>query len=200
MQIKIGPFQEEEKFALDNNSWIPLREFSIKYFQIRAIPIGIISLALFILLWKSFTPVIETLNTVAFPFIIFQNLVILVGAIIIHELIHAFFHPIFGLSKQSIIRIWPNKMFICTYYLGEITRNRSMLIQIMPFIILSVIPLIIAITIQISPICLAYLSVVNVLLACGDILAIIMTMREIPKGAIIRSTGWNGFYMILKNK
>jgi hypothetical protein len=42
------------------------------------------------------------------------------------------------------------------------------------------------------------MSIVNALIACGDILAVILTMMELPNGAIIRSTGWNGFYRILE--
>jgi hypothetical protein len=197
MKIKIGSFNDDVESSPDKK-WIPLREFSIKYFQVRAIPIGIISLVLFTLFWLNYTSVIKYLDNISFPFMILQNLTILIGVIIIHELIHVFFHPKFGFSKRSMIQIWPEKMFICAYYLGEITKSRSMIIQIMPFTILSIIPLIIAIITQISPIWLAYMSIVNALIACGDILAIILTMRELPSGAIIRSTGWNGFYRIVE--
>jgi hypothetical protein len=195
MKFKIGPFEDECEFSQDNN-WIALREFSISYFQIRAIPIGILNMALFALLWARYTPITKLFGTVSFPFIIFQNLAILIGVLVTHELIHAFMHPNYGFSKQTVIRLWPAKMFVCAYYLGEITKNRSIIIQIMPLIIISIIPLIIAIITQISPIWLAYMSIVNALVACGDILAIIMTMRELPNGSIIRTTGWNGFYRI----
>lgn len=197
MIIKIGSFQEDAEFSPDKK-WVSLREFSIKYFQVRAIPLGIVSLALFTFFWIEFTPVMKYWNTISFPLIIFQNLTILIGVIIIHEFIHALFHPKYGFSKQSVIRIWPEKMFIYTYYLGEITKRRSMLIQIMPLTMLSIIPLIIAVIMQKAPIWLAYMSIVNALIACGDILAIILTMIELPSGAIIRSTGWNGYYRILE--
>jgi len=73
MKIKIGTFQEDSEFSPDKN-WIPLRDFSIMYFQIRTIPIAILNVALFTFLWIRYTPITKLLGTVSVPFIIFQNL------------------------------------------------------------------------------------------------------------------------------
>lgn len=195
MKIRIGPFQEDNTFS-PNDEWTPLREFSIKDFQTRAIPLCIGNTALFAFLWIRWTPVAEAWGTVPFPVMIFQNLAILVSVIVIHELIHALIHPSLGFSEQTVIRFWPSKMFVCTYYLGEITRNRGITVQIMPFVVLSIVPLAISVVAQTAQLWLAYTSIVNAFIASGDIVAIIMTMRELPRGAIIRTTGWNGYYRI----
>lgn len=195
MRIKIGSFQEDDTFSPDDE-WMPLREFSIKDFQTRAIPLCIGDAALFAVLWISWTPVAEAWGTVSFPVMIFQNLAVLVSVVVVHELIHALVHPGFGLSEQTAIRFWPSKMFVCTYYLGEITRNRSIAVQIMPFAVLSVVPLVIAVIMQTAPLWLAYASIVNAFIASGDMVAIVMTMRELPGNSIIRTTGWNGYYRI----
>lgn len=197
MKIEIGPFQEDNTFLPDND-WTPLREFSIRDFQKRAIPLCLFNTALFGFLWLFFTPVSQAMGKAPVPGMIFLNFSILVVVIVIHELIHALVHPGLGLSGKTVIRFWPSKMFVCTYYLGEITRNRSIAVQSMPVVVLSVLPLLAAIIMQTAPLWLAYTSIVNAFIASGDIVAVVMTIRELPGNSIIRTTGWNGYYRMLE--
>ena len=68
----------------------------------------------------------------------------------------------------------------------------------MPFVIISVVPLVFAAITQTTSFWVAYISILNALLACGDILAAIMTMRLLPNGAIVRTKGWSTFWKLRK--
>jgi len=189
MRLRLGPLPESSEFTPDG-SWTLLSEPSVWGFQVRAIPIAIVTTVLLAVLWILITPVGHSIGTLTFPLPISKFIACLLGVILIHELIHASFHPKIGISKNTVIGFWPSRLFIYTIYVGELTKNRCLAILIMPFIIISVFPLVFATITRIASFWLAYISVLNGLLACGDILAAIMTIRHFPNGAIIRTKGW----------
>ncbi|MFH0990660.1 MAG: DUF3267 domain-containing protein [bacterium] len=193
MIFKLGPLPESPEFTPDD-SWILLREASLWGFQLRAIPIAIVTTIFLAVLWIILTPVGHVLGTLTFPLPISKFTLCLVGVIVIHELIHAFVHPKIGISENTVIGFWPSRMFIYTIYVGELTKNRCLAILIMPFIVISLIPLVFAAITQITSFWVAYISILNALLACGDILAAIMTIRHFPNAAIIRTKGWLTFW------
>ena len=189
MKFRLGPLPEAPDFTPDE-SWILLREPSLLGFQLRAIPIAVVTTVALAVLWFLLTPVKHVIGTLTFPLPISMFIVYLLGVILIHELIHAFVHPKIGISENTVIGLWPSRMFIYTIYVGELTRNRCVAILIMPFTVISVVPLIFATITQSTSFWVAYVSILNGLLACGDILAAIMTGRYFPNGAIIRTKGW----------
>ena len=189
MIFKLGPLPESPEFTPDGN-WILLREPSLLGFQVRAIPIAIVTTALLAVFWIILTPIKHVVGTLTFPLPISKFIVCLLGVVIVHELIHASVHPKIGISENTVIGFWPLRMFIYTIYVGELTRNRCVAILITPFTVISVIPLIFATIVQMTSFWVAYISILNGLLACGDILAAIMTIRYFPNGAIIRTKGW----------
>jgi hypothetical protein len=189
MTFRLGPLPEAPEFTPDD-SWILLREPSLKGFQLRAIPIAVVTTVVLAVFWVVLTPIVHVLGTLTFPLPIYKFILCLLGVIVIHELIHASVHPKIGISENTVIGFWPSRMFIYTVYVGELTRNRCLVILIMPFTIISVVPLVFAAITQTTSIWVAYISILNALLACGDIFAAIMTMRLFPNGAIIRTKGW----------
>jgi hypothetical protein len=193
MIFRLGSLPEVPEFTPDNN-WITLEEPSAWSLQLRAIPIGIITTIVFIFLWLVLTPVGQFLGTMTFPPPILRNALSIVGVIVVHEIIHAVAHPKFGVSKDTVIGFWPSRVFLYTIYIGEQSKNRCVAILIMPFIIISVVPLIFATITQIAPLWLGYVSTFNALLACVDMVAAFMTIRQIPRGSIIRTKGWTTFF------
>lgn len=189
MKFRLGPLPEAHAFTPDE-SWILLHEPSLLGFQLRAIPIAIVTTAVLAVLWLLLTPAKHVIGTLTFPLPISIFIVCLVGVILVHELIHAVIHPKCGMSDDTVIGLWPSRMFIYTIYVGELTRNRCLAILIMPFTVISVAPLIFATISQSTSFWVAYISILNGLLACGDIFAAFMTVRYFPNGAIIRTKGW----------
>jgi hypothetical protein len=189
MTFRLGPLPESPEFTPDD-SWILLREPSLLGFQLRAIPIAIVTTVVLAVLWVVLTPIVHVLGTLTFPLPIYKFIVCLLGVIVIHELIHASVLPKIGISKDTVIGFWPSRMFIYTVYVGELTKDRCLAILIMPFFVISVVSLIFATITQATLFWLAYISILNALLSCGDILAAFMTMRLFPSGTIIRTKGW----------
>jgi hypothetical protein len=194
MIIKLGSLPEVSKFTPDHK-WKILQEPSVWGFQLRALPIGIVTTVVFIILWIFLTPVSRDVLRITFPPPILPNLVCIVGVIVIHELLHAFAHPKCGSTKETIIGFWLSRLFVYTTFTGELSRRRIVGILLTPFIIISIITILFSAISQIAPLWLAYSSVLNALLSCGDILAAIMIISSIPKGSISRSKGWTTFYM-----
>ncbi len=193
MTFKLGPLPEVPEFTPDDN-WTVLQEPSMWGFQLRAIPIAIITTGVFALLWMLLTPVRYSLGTLTFPPPILRNAVTIVGVIVVHELIHASLHPQFGLSKETVIGFFASKMFVYTIFTGALTKTRCLIILIMPFVVISILPLLYAAVTQTASLLLGYISVLNALLGSGDLLAASMTARLIPGGSMIRSKGWTSFY------
>jgi hypothetical protein len=193
MIFRLGPLPESPEFIPDD-TWTLLGEPSLWGFQLRAIPIAVVTTVLLAVLWMMFTPVRHVIGALTFPLPISNFIVCLLGVIVIHELIHASAHPKIGFSENTVIGFWPSRMFIYTIYVGELTKNRCLAILVLPFVIISVVPLIFATMTQTISFWVAYISILNALLACGDILAAIMTIRHFPNGAIIRTKGWLTFW------
>jgi len=197
MIFKLGPLPESPEFTPDN-SWTLLREPSLWGFQLRAIPIALITTVVLAGLWIILTPVWRVIGTLTFPLPISAFIACLLGVVVIHELIHASIHPKIGISDKTVIGFWPSRMFVYTIYVGELTKNRCLAILIMPFTVISIVPLAFATITQTASFWVAYISILNGLLACGDILAAVMTMRHFPNGAIIRTKGWLTFWKLRK--
>jgi hypothetical protein len=193
MIFKLGPLPESPEFTPDD-SWTLLREPSLWGFQLRAIPIALFTTVVLACLWIILTPVRHVMGTLTFPLPISTFFACLLGVIVIHELIHASVHPKIGISEKTVIGFWPSRMFVYTIYVGELTKNRCLAILIMPFTVISIIPLAFATITQTASFWVAYISILNGLLACGDILAAVMTLRLFPNGAIIRTKGWLTFW------
>ena len=193
MKLRLGPLPEVPEFTPDD-SWILVHEPSLLGFQLRAVPIAVVMTAFIAVLWLLLTPVKHSIGALTFPLPVFNFIVCLLGVIVVHELIHASVHPKIGMSQNTVIGCWPSRMFVYTIYVGELTRNRCIAILITPFIMISVVPLVFAAITQTGPFWVAYISILNALLACGDLLAAIMTFRLFPNGAIIRTKGLLTFW------
>ena len=189
MKFKIGPLESESPVPPDND-WTLMKKVSICEFQIRAIPIGIITAVLIGILWTFVMPTSAFIREIRFPSTIITFTLCLLGTLIIHELIHYLFHPLNKDRNDSVIGFWPSKMFLYAQYKGEMTRGRSCIILAMPFIIISVVPLLVSIYLMRTAYWIAYTSIVNAYLSCGDLFMIIWSLRELPSGSIMKLNWW----------
>lgn len=193
MIFKLGPLPELPEFTPDD-SWTLLREPSFRGFQLRAIPIALVTTLLLGGFWILLTPAWQVIRSQTFPLPVLTFVVCLLGVLAVHELIHISVHPQIGISEKSVMGFWPSRMFLYTIYVGEHTRNRCLTILIMPFLIISIVPLGYAAVTQTAPFWLVYISILNALLASGDLQAAYITIRCLPKGATIRAKGWATYW------
>jgi hypothetical protein len=193
MTFNCGPLPEQPEFMPDD-SWKLVGEPSLPGFQLRAIPIAFVTITVLAALWVALTPIMETVSRLTFPLPVLNFILCFLGVILVHELLHASLHPNIGSTKDTVIGFWPSRMFIYTLYTGELTKGRCVAILVMPFVAISIIPLVFAATTRVTSFWVAYMSIVNGFLACGDLLAAFMTATQFPKGAIIRTKGWSTYW------
>ncbi len=196
MKFHFGAIPEDD-FEPDD-SWRALREPGPLLMQLFAFPIAIALLAIFAFLWKRFVAMeplpIRQEHSMLFGLAAIASFPLL---IIVHELFHAAAHPGYGRHPATIIGAWPVKLMFYAHYCGELKRNQFLLIFAMPFLAISVLPLVIA-AVGILPPPLAsvaaWFSIWNGLFACGDVFCFFLVLSQIPPNAIVRNKGWYTFW------
>ena len=188
MKFKFGPTPESEEFNPEADGWVIVREPGPGKVQLVAFPIAI--LFCFALVYAYHRLV--GLHTLPQPLWKFTPHLMVIGMIIaaVHELIHGVFTPGCGLSNRTSYGIWPRKFIFYVFYDGEITKYRFLLIQLAPFLILSVLPFSMELIMHWGALPIWVLTFFNTLLSLGDLVGAPITMFQIPKGATVRLNGW----------
>ena len=193
MRFKLGAVPESLDFVPDK-TWKPLREPSPWVVQLAALPLGCGCFVLSAALWLRWTNLNR--NQLDSDSFIFTGFLLFIPLIIVHELIHALFHPQSGKSDHSILGFWPAKLMFYAHYDGEITRNRFLTILAMPMIVLSILPLLVALMTGHANGYVAWVSTWNALFACVDMFGIPLLCFQIPHNAICRNQGWKTYWRL----
>jgi len=154
-----------------------------------ALPFGVIAAAMVTGLWFLVTPLRDITPTMSLPTVLLS----FAGLVVVHELIHALAHPMAGLSSQSILGFWAALGFYA-HYDGEMSRNRLVACLLMPFLIISIVPLLVAAVTQVASGWVALVSAFNALCACADLLLAGSVLVQIPATAIVRFQSWRIFW------
>ena len=189
MRFHLGAIPEAPEFRPEP-PWRPLREPTPWVMQLLAVPIGIATAAGVAVLWILTTP----LGEVAMKWSASAFLLSFAGLIVVHELIHAAVHPLQGRSPHSILGFWPSRILFYAAYTGELTRNRFIAILLMPLVVISFVPLMVAAALQLTSAWMAFVSAFNALLACGDIFGAGLVWWQVPATAIVRNQGWRTYW------
>lgn len=192
MKLHFGPPPDDA--ALDD-SWKGIHEPSPMMMQIYAAPIAIVFGVVFYSLWHAFVPMhvfspqsklLQIGMLVSFPFLI-----------AVHELLHAAVFPGWGLGTKSVIGVWVSKLMFYAHFNGPISRNRFLLVFAMPFLVISVLPLTIALTGVVPPsiaTIAAWFSIWNALFACGDAFGFFLILSQVPRNSFVQNKGWLSFW------
>jgi hypothetical protein len=192
MKFKIGPLDSE--IEQPDYNWKPIEKMSVWEFQLKATPIGIIAAILIGFLWSYIIPVNDFINEIKFPNTVIIFALCLIGTLIIHEILHLIVHPKYGNSEESLLGFWPSKMFLYALYKGEMNRTRTCIMLVMPFLLISIIPLLTSVIIMKTTYWIAYISILNAYLSCGDLYSIIWTLKKLPQGSIRKLNWWKVNY------
>lgn len=197
MQFHWGGIPKPKGFIPDE-SWKSLREPGPWMMQLFAIPLGVVAFIAIGALWFYRT---ETKESIFKPA---DSLATMLGSfvvlVIVHELIHAMVHPQLGRSSQSILGFWPSRLLFYAHYDGELTRNRFIAILAMPTIMITFMPLIVAIIFHLSCGLIAWASTWNILFACGDWFGIILLLSQVPSNATCHNQGWRTYWKVLNRR
>jgi hypothetical protein len=127
-------------------------------------------------------------------------LLFLVGLIPVHELLHALCFPGGLKSPQTLIGVWPARLLFYAHYEGSMPRNRFLLTFVMPFLVLSLLPVVLVGLFQWPSLDLLFLSLVNGAAASGDIIGIFLVTFQVPRSAIVRNKGWRTYWKAVSSQ
>jgi hypothetical protein len=191
MQFRLGRIPDARDFVPDQ-TWKPLREPGPWLMQLFALPLGLAAFVSIGWLWFWATP----LNGKCFESPAFLNLGLFsfIPMVVVHELIHAAVHPGSGSSDRSILGFWPSRLLFYAHYDGALTRNRFIAILAMPTVVITLLPLAVAMATSSSHELVAWISTWNAFFACGDLFGIMLLLFQVKSRAICRNHGYKTFW------
>ena len=199
MKFQLGPAPDNTAFA-DTSAWTKVRMPEIRRWQLIACPIAVMNMAIVAGLWLWRTPAWGHLRSMHWPIPISGFILTLVLVLLCHEFIHALLHPQAGDSSQSIIGFWPSRMLLYAIYNGAVTRQRYLVTLLMPFVTLSLVPVILAALLDQYTFWLAYATVLNAFVSSGDILETLTIFKQVPTNATMTRSGWTSYWQTTTEK
>lgn len=189
MRFHLGAIPGSPDFVPDA-PWRCLRQAPAPWIEnLLAVPLGVVAAVTVAALWLLVTPLRNIMPPMSLP----AFLLLSAGLVVVHELIHALFHPMAGLSSRSILGFWAALGFYA-HYDGEMSRNRLVAILLMPLLIISILPLVVSAVTQVSSSWVALVSAFNAFCACVDLLLAGSILFQVPASAIVRFKCWRIFW------
>ena len=99
-----------------------------------------------------------------------------------------------GAEPFTVLGCWPSRLAFYAHYTGELSRNRFLAILLLPTLVISGAPLLLAIIVQSSSGWLAFVSIFNAAAACGDLFGAGVVLAQIPSTAKVRNQGWTTYW------
>lgn len=188
MKFIKSAYPSSENFNPATDVWTKSKEPTQKNFFILAFIILVFTILLMNKLIDFLSPFNSYTN-------ILYDMVLFLVIIPIHELFHALVFPEPLTSRHVIFGTLLEKGCFYAYYDGEMTKCRFLISIIMPFTILTLLPLILIIFCGFN----GYLfecSYINSLFCCGDIISFFIIIFTLPKKSIVRNKGWYTYYRL----
>jgi hypothetical protein len=203
MRFHYGPIPESPDFQPQEAGWTPLVEPSVTVFTLLASGVGFAAGMLAAFIWAASIPD-SAIVKISFaegqspirP--LGPHLAIVLGAIglliVVHDLLHAAMHPGGMLTRRTVLGAWLTKGLFYAHYDGPMSRERFLLILMVPFLVLTVGLWLVALVWRPGWGILPGWSVLNAMFAGGDLLATAMIAWQVPRGAEMRNQGWNTWW------
>ena len=187
MKFHVGPIPQSPDF--DTDGWNLLREPKQSTLVLLAILVVVISSGIVGSFWsyRLGIPRQEILYPYS-PLVLAGFSLVVIG---VHELLHVVVFPDF---KRSVVGLWPGGFAFFAHYDGALTRSRLLLCGSMPLIILTLLPIGIALIAGHQSKLGAAVSTWNAMFACVDIIMIQLVARNVPAGAVVRNQGWKTYW------
>jgi hypothetical protein len=192
MKLRLGPLPDDPGFWPEQGDWHKLKEPEFGRLMLLSLPVSGLMGAGMLLAWSALARAhsIEGRGTVMVtPTAILVALAALAALAVAHELTHALALPGLGLTPATTIGLWLQKLTPYVSYAGELTRNRFAAVGSMPFLVLSVVPLLVGGLSGWMPAWVVALSSVNAFLSSGDLIGTALLLAQAPRAAIVRSKG-----------
>lgn len=201
MRFCIGKVPANQEFDPHQDGWRPVHEPGFLAFYALGIPLAAavciaLSIAIASVGDRSASIIIRPGDVT--PLRLVAGLFAAVGAFLlalaIHEGVHLIAHPGYGLSKDSVVGIWPARGVAYAHYDGEIGRNRFIVMAALPFVVLSLLPVALFWATGRVNLWLAFLALFNGIGSAFDLVVIAICLRQIPSNGVLRNKGWETYW------
>lgn len=204
MRFCIGKVPPNVDFRPEDDGWQRLQEPEAKAFLVQAVAVGVMAAMAVNYLVVNLpgtdpgreSIVIRTGDLTAASVAI--GLAAIVGSfvalILVHESIHLIAHPGLGRTRHSILGVLPKVLVFYAFYDSELTRNRFVVMVAAPFICITVVPIVVFACLGQPPIWVALFMIVNALVSGGDLVAIWLVLKQVPKNAVVRHQSWDAYW------
>ena len=112
----------------------------------------------------------------------------------IHEFLHAVSFKGGITSKRVVFGFYPKMFAFYACYIGKVAWYRYITISTMPFLTLTVIPLIIVILFHLEYTCIVEVIIANGMASAGDVLTIITISKQVPRQSILINSGMKTYW------
>ncbi len=112
----------------------------------------------------------------------------------IHELFHAVVYPLAD-HKKIVIGLEPKMGVFFAMYYGPLSRNRWLLVYLLPFLLISILPLVLIAFIAI-PHWWLLASIFNAGFAAGDLFGFYLILRQVPVHSVVMQDGWDTYWQV----
>lgn len=195
MRFHYGGIPTSDDFHPGETGWTKLREPAPWLMMWLSLPLGIVAAIAVAWAWVMLGKVQPGVSFQARSMVeafgaLAAALAALMALIAVHELLHAAAMPDFGLSRQTIIGVWPSHGMFYAHHDGPLTKERFLVVFLMPLLVISVLVPAACMLAGWKPAWLALLTILNALFACGDLFGVLLIFFQVPSGAICRNQGW----------
>jgi hypothetical protein len=205
MRFVIGPPPPSDDFHPQETGWHPLREPSsvglITMGTLIGLPVGIgfaylwsqvqtdaFSIHLNLSLFGRWAPLL------GLAALLLSGLATFLGLIVVHELLHALACPRLGLTRSTVVGVWPSRLMPYAGSMDAMPCWRHLLMALAPIAVLSVLPLMIASLYQPTPSYLAIVSTLNAFVSGGDLMICLVISSQVPLRGMVRNQGWSTWW------
>ncbi len=195
MNLILGEFPDNESFNPDREGWNSIKEpKNVIIYQLLAIPLAIIITLLITMIVAIFTNTDIDFGRKLFIQVFISYILI----VPVHEILHALGFPSLLKSDEVFMGFNPKGFVFFAHYIGHMSRNRFLFVLVFPFIILSILPVVIMSMLSISNSWIFMIVIVNTLASSGDLLGFLIILFQVPRVAIVKNKGLKTYWKRVK--
>ena len=195
MRFRIGPQPKDDTIDMEEGTWRLVPEPSTAVLQLLGlftalIVTACIALVVSISLGASHVLDVSWLRVICFIILVMP----------FHELIHAIGFEGGFTSKHVVFGFYPKVLSFYAHYGGVIPRSRYLVVASLPFVVITLLPLIIVAAFGIEYIYLTEIIFSNGFASALDILTVIFIVQRIPRHSVLINSGLKSYWRPAANK
>lgn len=191
VKFRIGSIPVNVDFDHLAGNWTPCKETKpwVSTWLI-AVPLSLLLAVSFAVLLFKLTPIdLQGLT-------LYKLLLLYAGLVITHEAIHAMMQPDRGTSARTTLGFWPSHLVFYAHYDGERSRANFLVGLVSPFLLLSVVPMLLAIAFQTSAWWVGALILGNAVASSVDLFGFFAVLLGTPKNSQVINNGWYTYWRL----